>query len=332
MTSANGQHAQYLSRREEIEAPPDPADYSAFVRLVSNPDNRLVVSFGGGATPGLCGNLALARLLEELNLRQHVAEVWGTSAGAVVGGGWATGSDALEVLRLVQSLDRRGAIDFCLWKMFVSLVLRPLGRALPDGVILGRQFAATTDAGLRVKSFEECPTPFRCIAVADDGSNRRKVFRKGPLLPAIFSSMSLPGIVVPRSRQTDEECGYYDGGLVEKTPLISPIGDHLRSGDRRRLLLLATHFRGNSRRLPARGFIARFIQTIYALEEVLWEYQLEEARRRYKQKADLLMVNPQLDNDSLFDFSRSLGYYLQARENFKEALQNGSLALTFGRS
>jgi hypothetical protein len=44
------------------------------------------------------------------------------------------------------------------------------------------------------------------------------------------------------------------------------------------------------------------------------------------------MMNPQLENDSLFDFSRSLAYYLQARENFKEALQNGSLALTFGRS
>jgi hypothetical protein len=143
--------------------------------------------------------------------------------------------------------------------------------------------------------------------------------------------MSLPGIVVPRSRQVDEECGYYDGGLVEKTPLISPISDHLRSGDRRRLLLLATHFRGNPRR-PARGFIARFIQTIYALENGLWEYQLEEARQRYKQKVDLLMVNPHLDEAGLFDFHRAAAYYLQARENFKEALQNGSLALTFGRS
>src|SRR5262245_675110 len=98
------QQNAYLARRAEIEAPPDPADYSAFVRLASSPENRLIVSFGGGATPGLCGNLALARLLEELNLRPHIAEVWGTSAGAVIGGGWATGSDALDVLRLVQGL------------------------------------------------------------------------------------------------------------------------------------------------------------------------------------------------------------------------------------
>jgi hypothetical protein len=118
---------------------------------------------------------------------------------------------------------------------------------------------------------------------------------------------------------------------VEKTPLISPISDHLRSGDRRRLLVLATHFR-DPRRSPARGFIARFIQTIYALEDVLWEYQLEEARTRYRAKADLLMVNPRLDSEGLFDFGRTLAYYLQARENFKEALQNASLALTFGRS
>jgi len=321
-----------LSRRDEIESRPDPGDYSALIRLVTSPDRRLVLSLGGGATPGLCGNLALVRLLEELGLRSHVAEVWGTSAGAVVGGGWATGTPALDILPLVAGLARRGSIDFSWWPLFLAIVLRPLGRLLPDGVIRGRHFAATIEAGLRVPTFEECVVPFRCIAVADDGSHRRKVFRSGPLLPAIFSSMSLPGIVVPRRPLPDEECGYYDGGLVEKTPLISPISDHLRGGDPRKLLLLATHFAGrSSHRGPARGFIARFIQTINSLENALWEYQLEEARTRHKGKAELLLVNPKLD-DSLFDFRRAHVYYLQARENFKEALQNGSLALTFGRS
>jgi predicted acylesterase/phospholipase RssA len=324
--------SDYVARRAEIEAPPDPADYSAFARLVTNENDRLIVSFGGGATPGLCGNLALARLLEELNLKQHVSEIWGTSAGAIIGGSWASGNSALEILRLVQSLNRRGAIDFCLWRMFLALLLRPLGHKLPDGVIYGRQFASTIDAGLLVKSFEECPIPFRCIAAPDDGTHRRKVFRQGPLLPAIFSSMSLPGIVIPRPPLEGEECGYYDGGLVEKTPLISPISDHLRSGDRRKLLLLATHFRNDLGRRQARGFIARFIHTIYALEDSLWEYQLEEARKRHKSKVDLLLVNPHIADDRLFDFSLATAHYLHARQNFKEALQNGSLALTFGRS
>jgi hypothetical protein len=332
MASLTPSQVELLARRADIEAPPDPADYSTFVRLLTNGNYRLVVSFGGGATPGLCGNLALARLLEELDLKSHVSEIWGTSAGAIIGGSWATGNSALEILRLVQSLDRRGSIDFCLWRVFLAMLLRPLGRALPDGVIFGRHFAATTDAGLLVKSFEECPIPFRCIAVADDGSHRRKVFRNGPLLPAIFSSMSLPGIIVPRDALPDEECGYFDGGLVEKTPLLSPISDHLRGGDRRRLLLLATHFRGDARRGVARGFLTRFIRTIYALEDTLWEYQLEEARRRHKAHADLLLVNPNIMDASLFDFSRVPLHYLQARENFKAALQNGSLALTFGRA
>ena len=77
-------------RRSEISAPLDASRYSTLLRLVRDEGNRVVVSFGGGSIPGLSGNLALARILEELEVRPHVAEVWGTSAGAVCGGGWAT--------------------------------------------------------------------------------------------------------------------------------------------------------------------------------------------------------------------------------------------------
>ena len=66
-------------------APIRPDRYTALVRMVAGGDRKLAVSLGGGSLPGLCGNLALVRILEELELRPHVGEVWGTSAGAVVG-------------------------------------------------------------------------------------------------------------------------------------------------------------------------------------------------------------------------------------------------------
>jgi predicted acylesterase/phospholipase RssA len=318
-----------LERRAEIEAPLEPKLYSALKRLVTDGKHRLVVSFGGGSVPGLCGNVALARILEELELQEQVGEVWGTSAGAVIGGGWSTGTPAMQILDLVQSMKRRGAIDVCWSRLAFSALLSPLGCPLPDGIIRGRRFLETIDSGLAVKTFEECKIPFRCIASSDDGQTRRKVFRHGPLLPAIAASLSVPGLIALGLKMEGETCGYYDGGLVEKTPLLSPIAEHARLGDERELVVMATHFGNEARKMSARGFINRFLQSIYAVEDQVWAYQLAEARRQ--SKTTVIFLNPRIDDPHLLDFRRTSGNYLQAREAFKEALQDARLLATFFR-
>ncbi|MEM7199491.1 MAG: patatin-like phospholipase family protein [Planctomycetota bacterium] len=307
--------------------PLDPARYTTLRRLVQDDQHRLVVSFGGGSMPGICGNTAFAQILEELGLRPSVEEVWGTSAGAVVGGGWATGSDAIRILELTRELGRRGAVDVGLVKLVLSVMASrwPIRRPMPDGVVRGKNFWRTIEAGLAVDTFEQCPTPFRCIAVADDGSMRRKVFRRGPLLPAIFASMSIPGVIVPRPLPDGES--YYDGGLVEKTPLLSPIAEHARSGDRRKLLLLCTHFAGESPG-PAKGFHNRFLTTLDALENLAWDYQLKEARAR--EDTQLLLLNPRIQTSGLFDFTKTDEVYLAAREAFAAQLQDAKITQTFG--
>jgi predicted acylesterase/phospholipase RssA len=303
--------------------------YGALRRLVEDEKHRFVVAFGGGSIPGLCGNLALARILEELDLRGRVAEVWGTSAGAVAGSGWATGTPALEILDLVRSLDRRGAVDFSKLRLVGALVasMWPLRRPLPDGLIRGARFWATIDAGLRVKTFEECEIPFRCIACTDDGRAQRKVFRRGPLLPAVFASMTIPGIITPQPVAGDGAI-YYDGGLVEKSPLLSPIADHKRRGDGRKLVLLCTHFSSDKTQARRRGFHQRFLDTIFALEDLAWGYQLAEARQ--EKDVVLLLLNPHLDDAAMFGFGRAQANYAQARERFADALQDAKIAQTFG--
>jgi predicted acylesterase/phospholipase RssA len=320
---------EFAARRAEIEAPLDPARYATLTRLVSDPDTRAVVSFGGGSLAGLCGNLALAQILEELGLRPRVAEIWGTSAGAIIGGGWSTGTSPLAILDLVRSLDRRGALDFSILRFSLAMLASvwPLRRPVPDGLLRGSAFLSTIDAGLAVKTFEECPTPFHCIACSDDGHGRRKVFHSGPLLPAIFASMSLPGIVVPQAVPQDGHC-YYDGGLVEKTPLLSPIGAHFARGDGKKLLVLATHFGTEAFEGVARGFHLRFLTSINALENLLWDYQLKEARARAQVSVSIL--NPRLGEPKMFDFSRTDRNYLAARERFAQQLQNAHIAFTFG--
>jgi predicted acylesterase/phospholipase RssA len=289
----------------------------------------VVIGFGGGALPGLCGNVALAHILEELSLREHVDEVWGTSAGAVIGGGWASGASALEILDLIQNMQQVGAVDFSLLRFAARILMSlwPFRRPLPDGLIRGDAFWDAIDRGLKVRTFEDCPTPFRCIACTDDGRASRKIFRRGPMLPAIFSSMSIPGVVIPRPGDDQQKC-YYDGGLVEKSPMLSPIADHLRSGDKRTLVLVVTHFGNEIMQTAAHGFYNRFMHTLYAMEELCWDYQLAEARQR--PNVDLMLLNPRLSDSALFKFEHTDMNYLAARERFADLLQDAKIASTLG--
>jgi predicted acylesterase/phospholipase RssA len=315
-----------FARRQQIETPLDPNRYTALRRLATDPGHRLVLCFGGGSAIGLGANAALAKILEELDLKGHVSQVWGTSAGAIIGAGFAAGVGADEIRRRVKATE--GSLDICWLRLVLSLLLRPFGYPLPEGLIKGRRIVALIEAGLPVKTFEECPISFRCIAVTDDGQARRTVLREGPLLPAIYASMTLPGIFMPHGPLSGEDNGYYDGGIVEKTPLRSPISEHLRSADPRKLVLVATHFRSHGQLGPARGFVHRFLQTVGALEDLAWPYQLAEARNY--PNVILVLLDPQIEVPNVLDFSLLERHYLQAREAFTDALQNAHLALSLG--
>lgn len=315
-----------FARRREIEAPLDRNRYTALCRLVTDPGNRLVVCFGGGSAIGLGANVALVQILEELDLKGQVSQIWGTSAGAIVGGCWASGTLPEKMLPLVKAAHR--SVDVCWLRLVFSIFLRPFGYPLPEGLIKGRGIAALIDEGLRVKTFEDCAIQFRCIAVTEDGQPQRTVLRQGALLPAIFSSMTLPGIFMSHGPLPGQDCCYFDGGIVEKTPLVSPISEHLRSGDPRKLLLLATHFGSHGHLLAGRSFIHRFFQTVDSLGELAWPYQLAEARN-YPNVA-LALLDPQIKVSNVLDLSLVESHYLQAKEVFSDALQNARLALLLG--
>jgi predicted acylesterase/phospholipase RssA len=269
--------------------------------------------------PSLCGNAALVDLIEDLGLREHVAEVWGTSAGAIVGGSWASGTRAPRILEILRSLRAQGIWDVDWLKVAKGLLLRPFGSCLPDAILRGQRCHQAMLAGLAVETFEECEIPFRCIACRDDQTGRRQVFREGPLAPAISASMSLPGILLPRGEDGHPTHGFLDGGLVEKTPLYSPVAEHTRLGDGRELVLLATYF-GVQKNHNAieHGFIDRFLVTIDALTEHLWEHQEQAARNQ--PGTTVLLLNARVELD------------LRARQAFEDQLEDAKIALTVGAS
>lgn len=307
---------------------PESPGYRTFRRMIEDADNRVVVSLGGGSIPGLCGNLALLQILEDLGLRQRVDQVWGTSAGAVIGSGWASGASAPKLLDMVKGLDRRGVLDANLFKFATSILasLRPFRRPLPDGIIRGKHFVKAIENGLVCETFEDCPTPFRCIACSDDGRATTKVFRRGRLLPAVFASMALPGIIIPMP--DDEGRTYYDGGLVEKTPLPSVINEHNTSGDPRQLLIVSTHFAGEDKDRRTRGFVARLMDTLQVLEDQLWERQLQEARERHNTR--VLVLNPRYDDAPMFGFDQAERMFAEAHTRFAKLLKDAQLPQTLG--
>lgn len=307
--------------------PVKPARFTALRRLVEDPAHRFVVSLGGGGMPGIAGNLALVKLLEDLELRPHVEELWGTSAGAIVAGTWGSGTPPEETLEIVRSVGAPRARDVVWGRILRALLRRPLASSMPPGLVCGARIRAAIARGLRVERLENCPIPVRLIAVHDDGTMRKRVFREGDLCRCIFASMSIPGIVVPEPVDGSGET-FYDGGLAEKTPLLSPVAEHTRRGDGRRLVLIGTHFDNEPNMVPARSFLARFMQTMYALEELAWEYQLREIRQR--DDVTLLLLNPRLTDGSLFDVDRLVPNLEASHAVYLDRLQNAKLSLALG--
>jgi hypothetical protein len=301
--------------------------FSALRRLASDPDKRLVVCMGGGGVPALCGNTMLADLIERLGLREHVAEIWGTSAGAIIGGSWASGTKASRMVEILRSLRSRGVTDVDWLHVAKGLILRPFGASLPDAILHGQRSYETMVSCLSVETFEECEIPFRCIACTDDQGGSRHIFREGPLAPAISASMSLPGILLPRDDKGLPCHGFLDGGLVEKTPLYSPMADHVRLGDGRELLILGTYF-GVQRVVNAieHGFIDRFLVTIDALADHLWEHQEQAARGQ--PGVTVALLNPRLEpTTNYLDCSWIDRDCEQARVSFEDQLGDPKIAL-----
>lgn len=319
-------------RNGEKELALDCGSFSALRRLASDETKRFVVSLGGGGVPALCGNTALVELLEGLELRQHVAEVWGTSAGAIVGGSWASGTKAARMLDILRALRSQGVTDIDWLHVAKAVFLRPFGACLPDALLRGKRSYQAMIDGLAVETFEECEIPFRCIACTDDQHGSRRVFREGPLAPAISASMSLPGILLPRGEDGQPCHGFMDGGLVEKTPLYSPVADHTRLGDGRELVILATYFGVQTNyNAISHGFIDRFMVTIDALADHLWEHQEQAARRQ--PGVTVLLLNAHLDPSTIhFDFSQLDRNVQRARHEFADQLQDAKIALTIGAS
>jgi NTE family protein len=184
---------------------------------------------GGGAL-GLA-HIGVIEWLEKNRI--PVDYVAGTSMGGLVGGLYASGKTPDEMRKIIgemdwakvlsggipfRSLSYRRKEDRIAYPNHLELGLKG-GLSLPGGLnpgheigmVLSRNVIAYPD----LKSFDELPIPFRCVA-SDLVTAKPKVFDSGSLSEALRATMSLPALFSPVSGKEEV---YADGGLLNNLPV-----------------------------------------------------------------------------------------------------------------
>jgi len=195
----------------------------------SRPRIGLVLA-GGGAKGG--AHVGVLKVLEEMHI--PIDCIAGTSMGALVGGGYASGipADELEVFvttidwkKVVGSQGRRDLEPIeqkragATYSNDFEFGITPEGVALPGGLVntsniedLLRTYVANARA---VSQFDKLPIPYRAVAT-DMVTGQMVVLDKGDLATAMRASMAIPGAFAPVLL---DQWILNDGGLVRNIPI-----------------------------------------------------------------------------------------------------------------
>lgn len=138
--------------------------------------------------------------------------VCGTSIGAINGAAIAMDPTLDGAARLLTIWDA-----LCGDGIFDGSPLRQVAEVVRSKTALhgNRQLRELLREHLPVKTFEDLPVPFECVAASIERS-REHWFNTGDLIEPVLASCALPG-VFPPVRIGDEH--FYDGGLVNSIPL-----------------------------------------------------------------------------------------------------------------
>lgn len=189
-----------------------------------------LVLAGGGAKGG--AHVGVLKVLEELNV--PIDCIAGTSMGALVGAGYASGIPANELQTFVTTIDWKSVVgglgqrdlepieekrSGVTYSNQLELGIRDGRVIMPPGIVktagiedLLRSYVA--NARMQ-SSFDRLPIPYRAVAT-DMITGQMVVLGSGDLATAMRASMAIPGAFAPVV--TDQHI-LSDGGLVRNIPV-----------------------------------------------------------------------------------------------------------------
>jgi NTE family protein len=190
---------------------------------------KIGVALEGGGALGLA-HMGVLQWFEDHHI--PVDYIAGTSMGGLVAGLCATGKTPQQLANLVnaqnwdiiiggktpyEDLSYRRREDQRTFQNPIVVGLKH-GLTLPAGLNAGQQISMLIDHETlpysQSESFDDLPTPFRCVAT-ELVSGKEEVFSRGSLQQALRATMSIPGVFSP---VRDGEKIYVDGGLVGNLP------------------------------------------------------------------------------------------------------------------
>ncbi len=191
---------------------------------------RVGVALAGGSALGLAHVGVLRWMVEH---RVPIDAVAGTSMGGLVGGMYAAGFEPDEITEFIHRTNW-GRIFGPNPPYSQLLVRRKEDRmAFPNELDLGLRGGLRAPAGINpgvevtllldrfaapygeLGSFDDLPTPFRCVAT-DLVSGHRVVFDRGSFGQALRATMSIPGVFAPVRRDGQV---LVDGGILDNLPV-----------------------------------------------------------------------------------------------------------------
>lgn len=190
---------------------------------------KIGLALGGGSAKGLA-HIGVLRWFEEHRIPVDV--VSGTSMGGLVGGAYATGLSPEELAALMEETDWDLMFQADSPFQYKTFRRKQDKRAYPSQLEFGLKHGFTLPAGLNpgqqvalmldrialpyydVGSFDELPTPFRCVAT-DLKTAQMVVLSTGRLALAMRATMSLPAVFAPVAY---DDWLLVDGGTLNNIP------------------------------------------------------------------------------------------------------------------
>jgi NTE family protein len=190
---------------------------------------RVGLALGGGGARGLA-HIGVLRVLEEESI--PIDLVVGTSAGALVGGAYASGLNPDELERMAEEYLNSPEFQSSAMKGFEAVhaskeqgLTRRIQSFLKNhyyvvqamfkpGILSNEKFQETIDYFIPDIQIEDMPIPFHAVAT-DLVSGAQIIFSRGSLRQAVGASCAVPGAIEPLE---EGERLLSDGGIISLIP------------------------------------------------------------------------------------------------------------------
>jgi NTE family protein len=265
----------------------------------------VALALGGGGARGLA-HIHAIEAFDDLGLKP--AAIAGTSIGAIIGAGYASGMSGAEIRDFaIERFRNRFELLADLWKLRPESVKQFLDEGGPRlGEISIERVVEVFLPSRIAQDFSQLEIPLQVIAT-DYYRHREHVFASGPLRPALAASAAIPAVFLPVKIGGEV---YIDGGMTDPTPFdkLAGLAD----------LIVAIDVTGGPHGRP--GMLPRKVDVMYGASQLMQKSISRAKAERYQ--LDIWLA-PDVERFRAFDFlktNRILEASRPLREDLKRAL------------